>query len=169
MLIVLCSLDFSVQGLNQVLKEEIIHKPFETMKLVIPSGIYTLQNNLLYMALSNLDAATYQVNQKFHWIQSNKHGPKRTRPIGWKCELLSRKPRPDWWVCFPGYVSAEDPHHRSVLSVDAWEETQNLPVARVTHSNDRHRFRTGNSKLIITWLWYLYVIYSFSFQSCREL
>ncbi|KAB5579709.1 hypothetical protein PHYPO_G00198060 [Pangasianodon hypophthalmus] len=52
---------FSVRGLNQVLKEEIIHKPSDTLKLVIPSGIYTLQNNLLYLALSNLDAATYQV------------------------------------------------------------------------------------------------------------
>ncbi|XP_060783943.1 solute carrier family 35 member A3b isoform X2 [Neoarius graeffei] len=53
--------NFSVQGLNRVLQEEIIHKPFDTMKLMVPSGIYTLQNNLLYIALSNLDAATYQV------------------------------------------------------------------------------------------------------------
>lgn len=28
---------------------------------MIPAGLYTLQNNLLFIALSNLDAATYQV------------------------------------------------------------------------------------------------------------
>ncbi|XP_042353555.1 solute carrier family 35 member A3b [Plectropomus leopardus] len=49
--------NFSVR----LLKEEIVNKPVETMKLAIPAGIYTLQNNLLYVALSNLDAATYQV------------------------------------------------------------------------------------------------------------
>ena len=52
---------FSVRALNRVMKEEILNKPMETLKLAIPSGIYTLQNNLLYVALSNLDAATYQV------------------------------------------------------------------------------------------------------------
>ncbi|XP_056277604.1 solute carrier family 35 member A3b isoform X1 [Pseudoliparis swirei] len=45
----------------RLLKEEIVNKPVETLKLAIPAGIYTLQNNLLYVALSNLDAATYQV------------------------------------------------------------------------------------------------------------
>lgn len=44
-----------------MLHDEILNKPMETLKLAIPSGIYTLQNNLLYVALSNLDAATYQV------------------------------------------------------------------------------------------------------------
>ncbi|XP_036200422.1 UDP-N-acetylglucosamine transporter isoform X2 [Myotis myotis] len=51
----------SLRALNRILRDEILNKPMETIKLAIPSGIYTLQNNLLYVALSNLDAATYQV------------------------------------------------------------------------------------------------------------
>ncbi|XP_049621715.1 UDP-N-acetylglucosamine transporter [Suncus etruscus] len=51
----------SLRALNRVLHDEILNKPMETLKLAIPSGIYTLQNNLLYVALTNLDAATYQV------------------------------------------------------------------------------------------------------------
>lgn len=47
----------------QLLREEIVKRPGETMKLAVPAGIYTLQNNLLYVALSNLDAATYQVQE----------------------------------------------------------------------------------------------------------
>lgn len=54
---------YSVRALNSILRQEILHKPVETLKLAIPSGIYTLQNNLLYVALSNLDAATYQVGR----------------------------------------------------------------------------------------------------------
>ncbi|XP_077440955.1 solute carrier family 35 member A3a [Vanacampus margaritifer] len=52
---------YSVRALNSILRQEIAYKPMETLKLAIPSGIYTLQNNLLYVALSNLDAATYQL------------------------------------------------------------------------------------------------------------
>ena len=54
-------LDYSLRALNSILRQEILHKPIDTLKLAVPSGIYTLQNNLLYVALSNLDAATYQV------------------------------------------------------------------------------------------------------------
>ncbi|XP_008305307.1 solute carrier family 35 member A3a [Cynoglossus semilaevis] len=53
--------NYSMRALNSILRQEIVQKPIDTLKLAIPSGIYTLQNNLLYVALSNLDAATYQV------------------------------------------------------------------------------------------------------------
>ena len=46
----------------KTLKEEVIKKPFETCKLLVPATLYTIQNNLLFLALSNLDAATYQVS-----------------------------------------------------------------------------------------------------------
>ncbi|CAO3632921.1 unnamed protein product [Cunninghamella blakesleeana] len=42
-------------------KTEILYRPRETLKMLIPSGLYALQNNLLYVALSNLEAATFQV------------------------------------------------------------------------------------------------------------
>lgn len=50
------------------LQEEILAKQWETLKLAIPSGLYTIQNNLLYVALSNLDAATYQVRNAVYFI-----------------------------------------------------------------------------------------------------
>lgn len=43
------------------LRVEVIGKPLETAKLVVPAVLYTVQNNLLYKALANLDAATYSV------------------------------------------------------------------------------------------------------------
>ncbi len=52
---------FSVRRAIRAFREEIIGRPKETFKLVIPSGLYCLQNNLLFIALTNLDAATYQV------------------------------------------------------------------------------------------------------------
>ncbi|OWA54033.1 UDP-galactose translocator [Hypsibius exemplaris] len=43
------------------LHEEIIRKPMETLKVAVPAFIYTFQNNLTFVAVSNLDAATFQV------------------------------------------------------------------------------------------------------------
>ena len=51
-------------GLSQIkyiLYEEVLQNPYELLKLSVPSLLYTLQNNLLYYALSHLDAATFQV------------------------------------------------------------------------------------------------------------
>jgi len=43
------------------LKHHVWESPIEMAKLSVPSFLYTVQNNLLYLALTNLDAATYQV------------------------------------------------------------------------------------------------------------
>lgn len=44
-----------------LLKSEIVDNYTETIKVSVPSILYTIQNNLLYVALTYLDAATFQV------------------------------------------------------------------------------------------------------------
>ncbi|PSN43595.1 UDP-N-acetylglucosamine transporter [Blattella germanica] len=43
------------------LNETIIKQPIDTLKVCVPSLVYIVQNNLLYVSASHLDAATYQV------------------------------------------------------------------------------------------------------------
>lgn len=43
------------------LVEHVFHSPRELLKLSIPSVVYAIQNNMAFIALSNLDAAVYQV------------------------------------------------------------------------------------------------------------
>jgi UDP-sugar transporter A1/2/3 len=64
-------LGFNTSSVAKDLNEEIFNKPYDTLKLAIPAGLFTLQSNLLFVALSNLDAATYQVII-FTFISSNK-------------------------------------------------------------------------------------------------
>eukprot|EP01053_Blabericola_migrator_P003662 Blabericola_migrator_1__3661@NODE_2098_length_3279_cov_78_729763_g1329_i0_p1_GENE_NODE_2098_length_3279_cov_78_729763_g1329_i0NODE_2098_length_3279_cov_78_729763_g1329_i0_p1_ORF_typecomplete_len396_score56_05Nuc_sug_transp/PF04142_15/8_2e101CRTlike/PF08627_10/1_4e17CRTlike/PF08627_10/98TPT/PF03151_16/6_4e11UAA/PF08449_11/6_5e02UAA/PF08449_11/1_7e10SLC35F/PF06027_12/5_5e10PUNUT/PF16913_5/9_6e06PUNUT/PF16913_5/1_1e03EamA/PF00892_20/8_5e02EamA/PF00892_20/3_8e05EamA/PF00892_20/7_2TMEM234/PF10639_9/2 len=45
----------------QQVHSEIICKPGETLKVGVPALLYALQNNLLFIALSNMSPATYQV------------------------------------------------------------------------------------------------------------
>ena len=42
--------------------QEAIENWRDGLKLLVPALLYVIQNNLLYLALSNLDAATYQVS-----------------------------------------------------------------------------------------------------------
>uniref|UniRef100_H2Z947 Solute carrier family 35 member 2 n=1 Tax=Ciona savignyi TaxID=51511 RepID=H2Z947_CIOSA len=44
------------------LHQSTIQQPLDTMKIFIPAIIYMIQNNLLYVAVSNLPAATFQVS-----------------------------------------------------------------------------------------------------------
>jgi len=60
----ICCCVIAYQTENSLISELTMHvlqSPVEMAKLSIPSFMYTVQNNLLYFALSNLDAATYQV------------------------------------------------------------------------------------------------------------
>ena len=64
MKLVICAMVIAYQTGGQLLSELKVHvlqSPGEMLKLCVPSLLYTVQNNLLYLALTNLDAATYQV------------------------------------------------------------------------------------------------------------
>ena len=64
MKLVICCLVIAYQSGGNLFGElntHVIQAPMELLKLCVPSVLYTIQNNLLYLALTNLDAATYQV------------------------------------------------------------------------------------------------------------
>lgn len=51
----------SIPALRSELYKHVWASPYDLIKLCVPSFLYTIQNNLLYLALTNLDAASYQV------------------------------------------------------------------------------------------------------------
>ena len=51
----------SLASMLHSLKSAIVDNPGETLKVCVPSFIYMIQNNLYFVALSNLDATTYCV------------------------------------------------------------------------------------------------------------
>jgi len=53
--------DFSTNRFASALHTELVDKKIEFLKVSVPAILYTIQNNLLFLALSYLDAATYQV------------------------------------------------------------------------------------------------------------
>lgn len=52
----------NAENLGKALRKTIIENKIDTLKVCVPSLLYVIQNNLLYLSASNLDAATYQVN-----------------------------------------------------------------------------------------------------------
>jgi len=51
----------SVQKLFSHLHNEIVAKPWDSLKMGIPGTLYTIQNALLFLALSNLNSFTVQI------------------------------------------------------------------------------------------------------------
>jgi UDP-sugar transporter A1/2/3 len=56
------------QAFLGVLHEQNLAHPGDTFKLVVPAALYTLQNNLVYVALANLEATTFQVGYQMKVI-----------------------------------------------------------------------------------------------------
>lgn len=50
-----------IEALKQVLNDEVFGNVRDTLKCAIPAVAFTVQGNLLFVALANLDAPTYQV------------------------------------------------------------------------------------------------------------
>ncbi|XP_067841010.1 CMP-sialic acid transporter [Heptranchias perlo] len=51
----------SLSRMLSALHEHVLRSPKELLKLSVPSIVYAVQNNMAFVALSNLDAAVYQV------------------------------------------------------------------------------------------------------------
>ena len=60
-LIIFWEKQWSLAGLMGEIRKHTVENPGDMLKLCVPSLLYTIQNNLLYVALTNLDAATYQI------------------------------------------------------------------------------------------------------------
>lgn len=52
---------YSFQEAKKQIYSTIVRQPFETLKVGIPAFLYTVQNNLIFIALSNMSPAVYQV------------------------------------------------------------------------------------------------------------
>ena len=53
--------DWNVRGVLEKTHGYILAQPTETLKVGVPALLYTLQNNLIFVALSNISASAYQV------------------------------------------------------------------------------------------------------------
>lgn len=53
--------NFSIARTCESIRSQIIHNYYDTMKVAVPSLVYYVQNNLLYVGSTHLDAATGQV------------------------------------------------------------------------------------------------------------
>lgn len=59
--LVFCEEDKNAFKFGRALRKTIIENAMDTLKVCIPSLLYVVQNNLLYISAANLDAATNQV------------------------------------------------------------------------------------------------------------
>lgn len=53
---------FSLRDFYKQINQQIVNNMIDSLKTGIPAFLYTIQNNLIYLAISNLDAAVFQVS-----------------------------------------------------------------------------------------------------------
>uniref|UniRef100_A0A1I7YJS6 EamA domain-containing protein n=1 Tax=Steinernema glaseri TaxID=37863 RepID=A0A1I7YJS6_9BILA len=53
-----------VRGMIRSIRQNIIEDPMDTLKTCVPAIIYTVQNNLFYLAASHLEAATFMITSQ---------------------------------------------------------------------------------------------------------
>jgi UDP-sugar transporter A1/2/3 len=53
---------FSLTELYKQISQQIFQNFYDSCKTGLPAFLYTIQNNLIYLAISNLDAAVFQVS-----------------------------------------------------------------------------------------------------------
>mmetsp|Transcript_15296 Transcript_15296/g.37365 ORF Transcript_15296/g.37365 Transcript_15296/m.37365 type:complete len:390 (+) Transcript_15296:36-1205(+) len=86
--IVIMATEGGVSGWVKAMRADIAEKPMETLKVGVPAFCYTLQNNLLFVALSNLPPAVCQVLYQTKTLST----------AFWSIMLLSKEIRALQWV-----------------------------------------------------------------------
>lgn len=75
---------------KNALHSTIVKQPMDTLKVCVPSLVYIVQNNLLYVSASHLDAATYQVSkQLLQFNEASAAGAITNSLIEWRVNISS--------------------------------------------------------------------------------
>jgi UDP-sugar transporter A1/2/3 len=81
---------FTTNGqLRKSIQSNIIDRPYDALKIMVPALLYLVQNSLLYVALSNLTAPIFQVTYQAKLV---------TTAIV-SVFMLNRKYSPQQWIC----------------------------------------------------------------------
>ena len=107
LLVCVCMAALTLGGVGELrtaLAEELLGSGrLDTLKCAVPAVLYTLQSNLLFVALANLEAPTYQVSYQCKTLF--------TALLSWL--MLDRRLKPSQWfallMLFSGAVLVSDP------------------------------------------------------------
>lgn len=76
-------------GLSKSIREDILNRPYDAVKIMVPALLYLVQNTLLYVALANLTAPLFQVTYQSKLVT--------TAVVS--VIMLNRKYTMQQWIC----------------------------------------------------------------------